>query len=62
MAEVQDHLTVRYWVFYADRLNIASAHHFLGLTKVTEKLQNWQEIDIISEGQNQKYINFIEFY
>lgn len=43
-------------------LNIASAHHFLGLAKVTEKLQNWQEIDIISEGQNWKYINLIEFH
>lgn len=39
--------------FYADRLNISSAHHCLGPTKVTEKLQIWQEMDIISEDQNQ---------
>lgn len=54
MDEVQDHLFFCLLLFFlCCRLNIASADHCLGLTKVTEKLQLWQEMDIICEGQNQ---------
>lgn len=45
--------TVCYWFSYADRFSIASAHHCFSLTKVTEKLQICQEMDIVFEGQNQ---------